>query len=126
MRKDLKQFIRDYPLWFVAGLLIFLGGVVLVFLGDFVEIARQDIKREGIRHSQQFVASKVAQLQNLYTQHAAQGTEIAAAENAGKAAVVQAARALQKSLVIQMRTTSSMIPEDSVPKHIKTLLAPQQ
>jgi len=88
-------------------------------------IIGKDIDREVVRHSRQFVESKQAKLQSLYTEYTNLQTKAAEADAVGATKVIDAVYAQQKALIAQMRREATNIPSHQVPPEIQQLLSQQ-
>jgi len=93
----------------------FLPLLLLVIIG-------KDIEREVVQHSQQYVESKQAKLQNLYTKYVELQTKATEAEFAGVTELVDVYYAQQKAILVQMRREVTNIPSHQVPPEVQKLL----
>jgi len=86
-------------------------------------IIGMDIEREVVQHSRQFVESKQAKLQSLYTQYVNLQTKVAEANAAGATKVAQATEAQQMALLAQMKREAINIPSHKIPTEVQQLIS---
>jgi uncharacterized membrane protein len=99
--------------------------VILTIIGWGLQsagIIGKNIEREVVQHSRQFIESKQAKLQNLYTQYLDLQTKAIEAETVGATEVVKAVQAQQKAIIAQMRREATNIPTSEVPAEVQRLI----
>ncbi|MBT3690393.1 hypothetical protein HOE31_00300 [bacterium] len=113
-----------WTFWRFLPLLLLVIVVVLLVVWSLKStgIIGKDIEREVVQHSQQYVESKQAKLQNLYTKYVELQTKATEAEFAGVTELVDVYYAQQKAILVQMRREVTNIPSHQVPPEVQKLL----
>lgn len=109
---------RFLPVFLLVVIILTIGGWALKSAG----IIGMDIEREVVQHSRQFVDSKQAKLQNLYTKYTNLQTKAIEASMAGATKAMEAMESQQMAILSQMKREAMNIPSHKVPLEVQRLI----